>query len=49
MTINSLKDGKALSLALKLKNKNKGINQTQTAKNAATSPKLGLFPLFEFL
>jgi len=35
------KDGSALSFALKLKNKNSGTNQTQIAKNAATSMKAG--------
>lgn len=34
-------EGKTLSFALKLKNKNNGTNQTQIAKKAATSIKLG--------
>ena len=33
--------GKALSLALKLRNRNTGINQTQTPKKVAISPKPG--------
>jgi hypothetical protein len=39
--LNSPCEGKTLSFALKLKNKNNGTNQTQIAKKAATSIKLG--------
>lgn len=35
------KEGMTLSFALKLRNRNNGMNHTHTAKNAATSMKLG--------
>lgn len=40
-SINSPNEGITLSFALRLRNRNNGMNQTQTAKNAATSIKLG--------